>query len=134
MTDFKKRTILPPLPVPQERPKKPPQTEHVRAVSMPGKTLTSRLIKPVGAALLLLTTACWATTTVLSAPQQNKPATFPFGCTSITCGAAAPFTCSATTAGIYLDTTCMQVCACNPGQAKWCRSDTGACTTATDCC
>jgi hypothetical protein len=48
--------------------------------------------------------------------------------------ATAPFACSATTDGVYTDTTCWQVCACNPAQAKWCRSDTGACLSATDCC
>jgi hypothetical protein len=49
-------------------------------------------------------------------------------------GATAPFACTATTDGVYTDTTCRQVCACNPTQAAWCRSDTGVCGTATDCC
>jgi hypothetical protein len=55
------------------------------------------------------------------------------GC-PIRVAATAPFPCSATTDGVYTDTDCNQVCACNPGQAAWCRSDTGACGSAVDCC
>jgi hypothetical protein len=74
MSEFKKRSPLDRPAVPQERDKKPPKTTVVRAVSMPGKTLTSRLIKPVGAAILLLTAFARADTTTVGAPQGNQGA------------------------------------------------------------
>ncbi len=48
----------------------------------------------------------------------------------------APFACTATKAGIYDDVDCKQVCACAGWLATpaWCRSDSGACGTAIDCC
>ena len=49
-------------------------------------------------------------------------------------GSTSSWSCSATTGGLYIDTDCMQWCVCNQGQAKWCRSDTGVCGSATDCC
>lgn len=66
-------------------------------------------------------------------PALPLPCTNGGGSTMIQ-AATAPFTCAAATDGVYLDTTCHQVCACNPTQATWCRSDTGACGSATDCC
>lgn len=56
--------------------------------------------------------------------------------TLLNAGPAAPFTCVGTKSGIYLDTTCNQICVCNPvaGQLKWGRSDTGVLGSDTDCC
>jgi hypothetical protein len=46
----------------------------------------------------------------------------------------APFTCAATAGGVYYDLDCQQWCVCGQTSLTWCRSDTGACGSATNCC
>src|SRR5262252_1497356 len=76
-------------PMPQQVPKvpRPPKTQVLTAITMPGKTLVSKLIKPVGAALVVLTlttTIAAADTTVLTAPRGGEAACpFP-GCKGTT--------------------------------------------------
>src|SRR5262249_12875083 len=76
-----KKTGLPNLP--KDPVVKPPRTQVWTMVRMPGKTLTSKLIKPVGAALLLLVSAAQADTSVITAPQGNAPANVPATCAAL---------------------------------------------------
>jgi hypothetical protein len=63
--------------VPVVRPPKPPTTGELRLPV--GESIISRLVKPVGMALLLFASLAGAATSTITAPQGNKPATFPFG-------------------------------------------------------
>ena len=65
------------------KPPKPPKTQVLTAVRMPGATLTSKLIKPVGAAVFLLTSLVWAQPTVITAPMGNQPANVPATCAAL---------------------------------------------------
>lgn len=66
------------LDVPPPAPK-PPRTQVWTAVRRPtATTLVSRLLKPVGMALVVVSFA-YAATQTITAPQGNQPATFPFG-------------------------------------------------------
>lgn len=58
------------------------------------------------------------------------------GCCGTIQSSLAPFACTATRAGVYQDVDCQQVCVCAGWLTTpaWCRSDTGACGTALDCC
>jgi hypothetical protein len=48
--------------------------------------------------------------------------------------ATSSWSCTAATGGAFIDTDCNVFCDCNPVALKFCRSDTGACLSATDCC
>ena len=129
---FKKRA---PVTTPVQEPKvKPPRSEVRTAVRMPGKTLTSRLIKPVGMAiaiLCLIQSTAWAASTSIKAPQGAMPSA---AADALISASVAPFACAAAHGGVYVDTSCAQVCVCVTADAKWARSDTGVEGSATDCC
>src|SRR5262249_19585790 len=52
-------------------------------VRMPGQTLASKLIKPVGAAVVLLATLAHATTSTVTAPMGGQPANVPATCAAL---------------------------------------------------
>src|SRR5262249_29391973 len=72
---------------PPPKVERPPQTEERTVPVMPGKTLSSKLIKPVGAAVLLLASLARADTQTIGAPQGGEQVhLFPFGSSASSLG------------------------------------------------
>src|SRR5262245_45392033 len=63
-------------PQPRRKRERPPQTQEVKAPREPKPSMVARLIKPVGAAMLLCASLAHAQTTV-SGPWGNAPANVP---------------------------------------------------------